>query len=231
MTKMEKERFRLKEKRCPSCLIREREAMPSFAAKLNRPAAVLAAILLSLSPLSAQRAHFGASAGISFAFFNGPEDLFHQKNEQLAYRAGISIGYDLSQRFSIVSGLEFWNKSFEGSLRSYGMLTVITPIHLRVQHLALPLMLRYHMGRSLYFGAGAYFAQKISGRLNFFRDENERLKSAEFGYVLGVGTAFRLLQREHAFEIQWRQGLTPVFAIDEDKFYFSTLSVLYGLRF
>ena len=76
-------------------------------------------------------------------------------------RAGISIALDLSRSFSLQSGLEYWNKSFEGSLRSYGMLTVITPVHLRVQHLALPLMLRYHLGRSVYFGAGAYLARRI----------------------------------------------------------------------
>jgi hypothetical protein len=36
---------------------------------------------------------------------------------------------------------------------------------------------------------------------------------------------------DHALELQWRQGLTPVFSINEDKFFFSTLSLLYGLRF
>ena len=205
--------------------------MQAIAALFKKPAAVLAAILFSLSSLSAQRTHLGLSAGISLAFFSGPDDLIYQKNEQLAYRAGVSIAYDFSRSFSIQSGLEYWNKSFDGSLRSYGMLTVITPVRLRVQHLTLPLMLRYHLGRSVFLGAGAYLAQKIGGRLTLFRDENERLKSTEFGYVLGIGTAFRLFRREHALEIQWRQALTPVFAINDDKFFFSTLSLLYGLRF
>lgn len=207
------------------------DEMKAISGKSAKPAVFLVAVLISMIPLSAQGAHFGLSAGISFAFFNGPDDLFNQKNEQLAYRAGISVAYDLSRRFSIQSGLEYWNKGFEGSLRSYGMLTVITPIHLRVQHLALPLMLRYHLGRSLYFGAGAYLAQKIGGRLTLLREENGRLESREFGYVLGIGMVFRLFQRDQVFELQWRQGLTPVFSINDDKFFFSTLSFLYGLRF
>jgi hypothetical protein len=111
------------------------------------------------------------------------------------------------------------------------MLTVITPVRLRVQHLALPLMLRYHLGQSLYFGAGAYLAQKVGGRLTLFRDENDRLKPREFGAILGIGTVFRLFRRDHALELQWRQALTPVFTLNDDKFYFSTLSLLYGLRF
>lgn len=205
--------------------------MRAVAVLLKKPAAILAAILFSLSPLAAQRTRVGISAGISLAFFTGPDDLIYQKNEQLAYRAGLSIAYDLSRRFSIQSGLEFWNKSFGGSLRSFGMLTVITPVRLRVQHLALPLMLRYHLGRSVFFGAGAYLAQKVGGRLTLLRDENERLKSTEFGYVLGIGTTFRLFRRDQALEIQWRQALTPVFSLNDDKFFFSTLSLLYGLRF
>lgn len=205
--------------------------MQVIAATFKKPAAVLAALLLSLSPLSAQRTHLGLSAGISLAFFSGPDDLIYKKNEQLAYRAGVSIAYDLSRRFSIQSGLEYWNKSFDGSLRSYGMLTVITPVRLRVQHLALPLMLRYHLGRSLNLGAGVYLAQKIGGRLTLLREENDRLEPREFGYALGIGTAFHLFRRDHALELQWRQGLTPVFPINDDKFYFSTLSLLYGLRF
>jgi hypothetical protein len=205
--------------------------MPGVNAIVKKSASVLAAVLLSVIPLSAQRTHVGVSAGLNLAFLNGADDLIYQKNEQLAYRAGISVAFDLSQHFSIQSGLEYWNKGFEGSLRSYGMLTVITPVHLRVQHLALPLMLRYHLGRSLYFGAGAYLAQKIGGRLTLLREENDTLESREFGYVLGIGMVFRLFQRDQVFELQWRQGLTPVFSINNDKFFFSTLSFLYGLRF
>lgn len=205
--------------------------MRGAAAKLIKSATVLGAIFFSLNPLLAQRARFSANAGFSLAFFTGPEDLIDRKNQQLAYRAGVSISFDLSRRFSIQSGLEYWNKSFDGSLRSYGMLTVITPVRLRVQHLGLPLILRYHPGQSLFFGAGGYLAQKIGGRLTLLRDENERLESTEFGYVLGIGTTFQLFRRDHALEIQWRQALTPVFAIGDDKFYFSTLSLLYGLRF
>jgi hypothetical protein len=193
--------------------------------------AFAAAVLISAVPLAAQGPRFGLSAGMSFAFFSGPDDLFYNKNEQLAYRAGVSVGFDFGPRFSIASGLEYWSKSFEGSLRGYGMLTVITPVDLRVQHLALPLMLRYRLDPSFYLGAGAFFAQKVGGRLVLLRDESDRLESREVGYILGVGAAFRLFKREQSLEIQWRQGLTPVFSLDGDKFYFSTLSLLYGLRF
>jgi hypothetical protein len=205
--------------------------MKSGDAMLKKPTAVLAALVLLLSPLAAQRMHLGVSAGISLAFFSGPGDLIYQKNEMFAYRAGVSIAYDLSQHFSIQSGLEYWRKGFDGSLRSYGMLTVITPVRLRVQHLALPLMVRYHLGRSLFFGAGAYFAQKIGGQLTLFRDENDRLKPREIGYILGIGTVVRLFRMDNLIEIQWRKGLTPVFSINDDDFFFSTLSLLYGLRF
>ena len=205
--------------------------MRGAAAKLIKPAAVLGAIFFSLNPLLAQRARFGANAGFSLAFFTGPEDLIDRKNQQLAYRAGVSISFDLSRKVSIASGLEYWNRSFEGSLRSYGMLTVITPVHLRVQHLALPLMLRYRLGSSVFFGAGGYFAPKVGGRLTLLREENDRLEAREFGYAVGIGTVFRIFKREQVLELQWRQGLTPVFSINDDKFFFSTLSLLYGIRF
>jgi hypothetical protein len=200
---------------------------------LRRTALGIAALLFLLSalPLRAQRTHFGANAGLSLAFFRGPENLIGRKNEQYAYRAGVSIAYDLSRRLSIQSGLEFWTKGFDGSLSSYGQLMVITPVRLRVRQLALPLILSCRLGQSVFFGAGAYLAQRIGGQLTLFRAENDLLKPRELGYILGVGTSFRLLRRDQVLEIQWRQGLTPVFTLNDDKFFFSTLSLLYGLRF
>jgi len=205
--------------------------MRNRAVLARKPVIILAAFLFSMIPLSAQRTRLGISAGFSLAFFRGPDDLIYKKNEQRAYRAGVSISYDLGGGFSIQSGLEYWNRSFDGSLRSFGMLTVITPVRLKVQHLTVPLMLRYQAGRSLFFGAGAYLSHKIGGRLTLFQVESGRLERREFGYIAGVGTVFRLFRIDNVFEIQWRQGLTPVFAINDDKFYFSTLSLLYGLGF
>jgi hypothetical protein len=199
--------------------------------KFGRLIAVPAVLLLAFVPLSAQRAHFGANAGLSLAFFHGPEELVDRKNEQYAYRAGVTIAYDLGRRFSIQSGLELWTKGFDGSLRSTGMLTVITPVRLRVLQLALPMILSCRLGQRVFVGAGAFLAQRIGGQLTLFGPENDRLKQRELGYIVSVGTSFRLLRRDNVLEVQWRQGLTPVFTFDDDKFYFSTLSVLYGLRF
>ena len=198
---------------------------------IKKAAAVLAVLIISTCPVFAQGAHLGINFGLSKAFFSGPPDLIYQKNDLLAYRAGIWADYAFGKRFSVQSGLEYWAKGFDGSLRSYGMLTVITPVRLRIQSLAIPLLLRYHIGQNLYFGAGTYLAQKVGGRLTLLRDENDRLEPREIGYILGVGTVARLFRMEHALEVQWRQGLTPVFSINDDKFFFSTLSLLYGLRF
>jgi hypothetical protein len=205
--------------------------MPSVAARIKKPAALLAAVLVSMSPLFAQGAHVGFNIGLSKAYFAGPPDLVNSKDDLLARRAGLWADFTLGRRMSIQSGLEFWTMGFDGSLRSYGMLTVITPVHLRIQSLAVPLLLRYRLGRNLFLGAGGYLAHKIGGRLTLLREENDRLERREIGYVLGVGTVVRLFRMEHALELQWREALTPVFAINDDKFYFSTLSLLYGMRF
>ena len=206
-------------------------AIQARAAMLKKSAAVLAAILFSLSPLSAQKTQIGLNLGLSRAFFTGPPDLIFEQNNLMAYRAGIWIDHAFGEHFSIQSGLEYWDKGFDGSLRSFGMLTVITPVRLRIQYLELPLVLRYHLGRYLFFGAGPYLAQKLGGQLTLFRDESARLKPREIGYILGIGAAIHLFRQDHTLELQWRKGWTPVFSINEDDFFFSTLSILYGLRF
>lgn len=188
-------------------------------------------LTLFFNPLFAQKTRFGLSLGLGKAIFTGSPGMIYEKRTLFTYCGGIRLDYALGEHFSIQSGLTYSRKGFDGSLSSYGLLTVITPVRLRIQYLELPLVLKYYLTRNLYIGAGPYFAQKISGQLTLFREENDRLEPHEIGYILGSGIVINLFRKNHSLELQLRKGMTPVFSIGDNKYFFTTLAILYGLYF
>jgi len=198
---------------------------------IKKLATVLIGLTLFFSPIFAQKTRFGLSLGLGTAIFTGPPGLIYEKEAFFTYCGGIWLDHALGEHFSIQSGLTYSKKGFDGSLSSFGLLTVITPVRLRIQYLEIPLVLKYYLTRKLYIGAGPYFAQKISGQLTLFREENDRLEPHEIGYTLGSGIVINLFRKNHSLELQWRRGVTPVFSIGDDKYIFTTLTILYGLYF
>ncbi|MBM3297078.1 MAG: hypothetical protein FJY83_05695 [Candidatus Aminicenantes bacterium] len=122
-------------------------------------------------------------------------------------------------------------KGVEGSLSSWGMLPVVTPIRLRVICLEAPLPVKVSPVRPVYLSGGFFFARKISGSLRVRGSTcfDNQVEDLDYGYVLGGGFKFRLIVRGNYLEFRYGRDLNPVLADGEEENI--TFTGILGLHF
>lgn len=194
---------------------------------IKRLAVILIFIGLLINSSYAQKLQYGLSFGYSVAGISSRP----WKNEELVYSlcGGVVINYFLNKKFAVHSGLLYLKKGVDGMLSSWGLLPVVTSIHMRVEYLELPIVLKYNPIRNLYLGAGPYLALKIGGELIISEDEEryDLLKLGDVGYVLVGGIDFKLLRKKHFIEVRFSKGTTSVVADRHNM----VLACIYGIYF
>jgi len=194
---------------------------------IKRLAVILIFIGLIFSSSYAQKLQYGLSFGYSVAGISSRPWI----DEELVYGlcGGIVVNYLLNKKLAVHSGLLYLKKGVDGVLSSWGLLPVVTPIHMRVEYLELPIVLKYNPIRNLYFGAGPYLALKINGELTLSQDEEryDLIKHIDVGYVLVGGIDFELLRKKHFIEVRFSRGTTSVVADRHNM----VLACIYGIYF
>jgi len=194
---------------------------------IKRLAVILIFIGLLINSSYAQKLQYGLSIGYSVAGISSRPWI----DEELVYglSGGLVVNYLLNEKLAVHSGLLYLKKGVDGVLSSWGLLPVVTPIHMRVEYLELPIVLKFNPIRNLYFGAGPYLALKIGGELILSGDEerNNLLKLIDVGYVLVGGIDFELIRKKHFIEVRFSRGTTSVVADRHNM----VLACIYGIYF
>jgi len=168
--------------------------------------------------------------GISLGFNTAYMDIF-AKRAILEFYGGLSAEIPLVKGLALCSGLAYSRKGGDGSLPSWGMLTVVTPIQLRVQYLELPLIVKFSPTRSLYLEGGVYGAVKVGGRLTVrgTQDASGLINGTDAGYVLGIGGEIKLLGRRQYTGLRYSHGLSKVLSNGNN--HLVTITYLFGVYF
>jgi hypothetical protein len=188
---------------------------------------ILVFIVLIFSSAYAQKLQFGLSIGYSVTSIS-PRPYY---DEELVYGlcGGVVVNYLLNKKLAVHTGLLYFKKGVDGVLSSWGALQVLTPIHMRVEYLELPILLKYNPIQNLYLGAGPYLAKKIGGELTLYGHEEryDWIKQVDLGYVLMGGIDFKLLRKKHFIEVRFSRGAISVVS-DRNNM---VLACIYGIYF
>jgi hypothetical protein len=168
--------------------------------------------------------------GFNLGFNSASMDLF-AKRAILEFYGGLSAEIFLVRGLALCSGLAYSRKGGDGSLPSWGMLTVVTPIQLRVQYLELPLLIKFSPVRSLYLEGGVYGAVKVGGRLTVrgTQDASGLINGTDTGYILGIGGEMKLLGRRQYTGLRYSHGLSKVLSNGNN--HLVTITYLLGVYF
>jgi len=194
---------------------------------IKRLVVILIFIGLLFNSSYAQKLQYGLSIGYSVAGISSRPWI----DEGLVYGlcGGVVVNYLLNKKLAVHSGLLYFKKGVDGVLSSWGLLQVVTPIHMRVEYLELPMVLKYNPIRNFYLGVGPYLALKIGGELILSEDEerDNLLKLGDVGYVLVGGIDFKLLRKKHFIEVRFSKGTTSVVTDRHNM----VLTCIYGIYF
>jgi len=201
----------------------ERNILTSF---LTAAGLFIAAATASAQPGPREGIQWGISLGLNTAYM----DLF-AKQAVLEFYGGLSAEIPLTRGLALCSGLAYSGKGGDGTLPSWGMLTVMTPISLRVHYLELPLLIKFSPTPSLYLEGGFYGAVKIGGSLSVrgARDADDLINGTDAGYVLGMGGEFKFLGRRQYTGLRYSHGLSRVLANGNN--HLITITYLFGVYF
>lgn len=181
-------------------------------AKIKKFIGLSAGFLIVVGPALAQikpreNIQWGFNLGVNASYL----DIF-AKNTLFDFYGGLSAEIPLANRLAFRAGLAYSRKGADGSLASWGMLTVVTPIRLRVQYLEVPLLIKLSPVRSLYLEGGLYGAVKVGGSLTVrrYQDSSDLIEGTDIGYVLGIGSEFRFLGRRQYSGFRYSRGFSRV---------------------
>jgi len=168
--------------------------------------------------------------GLSLGFNSTSMDLLGER-AIFDFYGGLRLEVRMADRLALGSGLVYTRKGGDGSLPSWGMLTVVTPVSVRVQYLELPLILKFSPSRGLYLEAGVYGAVKVGGSMTVLLggDGGDLINGTDAGYVLGIGGEMRLFGRRQYTGFRYSHGLTGVLSTGDYRH--STFTYLIGVYF
>ena len=201
----------------------KRKALPTLLAA--------AGLVFGLGTASAQpRPPKKLEWGLSFGFNSASMDLI-AKQAIFEFTGGLSAEVQLGNRLALCSGLAYTRKGGDGSLSSWGMMTVITPVRVRVQYLELPLLVKFIPTPNLYLEGGVYGAVKVGGDISVrgVRDADDLINGTDAGYVLGLGGEFNFLGRKQYTGLRYSHGLSRVLANGNN--HLITITYLFGVYF
>ncbi|MBM3285611.1 MAG: PorT family protein [Candidatus Aminicenantes bacterium] len=199
-------------------------------AKARRTASLLIGLFLFpallASGLEAAKTQFGLAVGGSGSYL----EIYSKKIVYSSYQ-GFFADFSVLNRVTIHTGLSLTMKGVDGSLSSWGLLPVVTPIRLRVIYLEVPLLVKVSPARPVYLSGGFFLARRISGRLRVRGSTgfDNQVEDLDYGYVLGGGFKFRLIGRGNFLEFRYGRGLNPVLADREENNI--TFAGIFGLYF
>jgi hypothetical protein len=196
---------------------------------MKRVMYLLIAATLIASVASAQGVRAGIKAGANMNKVTGQS---FDEGFDLSYHLGGFAEIDFNKKWGIQPEL-LWSQS--RTMRSSGFNSIYPGIinpngdqDIKLDYLAIPILLRYNVGNMLTLNAGPQFGILINQNDNLLQNGENAFKKGDFAMVLGAQLNFNFLRVYGRYNI----GLQNINDIDnKDKWTNQQLQLGVGLRF
>lgn len=157
----------------------------------------------------------------------------------LGYSLGLNLGYQISKRFSINSGLFFANRAQSSKSAS---LANISNFKNNIYYLDLPLKFNYYLlykKSKLYLTGGANFSYFLANNVSYRKESNnevlfskgDELNSINIAGIIGIGIDVPIYKRwTFNFEVNYQHAFTPLLNTPIERYLYSfnpTISLFY----
>jgi outer membrane protein W len=157
----------------------------------------------------------------------------------LGYSIGLNLGYQISKRFSINSGLFFANRAQSSKSASLASISNFTN---NIYYLDLPLKFNYYLlskKSKLYLTGGANFSYFLANNVSYRKESNNEvlsskgddLNSINIAGIIGIGIDVPIYKRwAFNFEVNYQHAFTPLLNTPIERYLYSfnpTISLFY----
>lgn len=157
----------------------------------------------------------------------------------LGYSFGLNLGYQISKRFSINSGLFFANRAQSSKSASLANISNFTN---NIYYLDLPLKFNYYLlykKSKLYLTGGANFSYFLANNVSYRKESNNEvlsskgddLNSINIAGIIGIGIDVPIYKRwTFNFEVNYQHAFTPLLNTPIERYLYSfnpTISLFY----
>ena len=181
-------------------------------------------LLASSATFAQEKPKFGVNVGGTYSNIRGNE-IAETNKYDANFLIGASIEIPLNDRFSLLGNLNYERKTFKNTINVLSddpfdpvIFTRNVDVKGRLEYLTIPVNLKYYIDKNKRFYVnGGVFAgiflnsnTKAEGE-NSNNDENDLFKTVDFGVNLGIGTNFKINEKNSLnLEVRHNYGLTNI---------------------
>lgn len=181
-------------------------------------------LLASSATFAQEKPKFGVNVGGTYSNIRGNE-IAETNKYDANFLIGASIEIPLNERFSLLGNLNYERKTFKNTINVISddpfdpvIITRNVDVKGRLEYLTIPVNLKYYIDKNKRFYVnGGVFAgiflnsnTKAEGE-NSNNDENDLFKTVDFGVNLGIGTNFKINEKNSLnLEVRHNYGLTNI---------------------
>jgi hypothetical protein len=199
------------------------------------------ALVLTLAPVALNaQVNFGFKNGVSISTLSKIGNMTDNDNFTAAYTAGILASRTISKSVAIQVEINYQRKGRSEETVAY---LSDSKISRSFDYLQLPVLFRYDFAPAqegktrVFFNAGPYASlllhanNRISSGTDLAADAQEgKVKSTDFGAVVGTGCMVPILKQTIQFDLRYDMGILPVIGRPLD-YQTKALTITAGIRF
>jgi hypothetical protein len=169
--------------------------------------------------------NIGINVGPNYNSFRG-DSWADKYDSQFNYFFGLSFEYHMNEDFSILTNLNYENRSYKAEYNGSNLVwweTYKVEDETNIKNLNIPILLKYKFGfeKEFYINGGFFYNHIFdvsneminteTGEDLSFIDFNYIYKDKEYGISLGIGMTFKLNEKNNlTFEIRDDFGITDI---------------------
>lgn len=182
---------------------------------------LLVFFLVNIATQAQNKIILSVSSGATFSNIRG-NDFAEENKYDFNYVGGIGIEKPINNKISILTGLNYDNKSFKNEIDAAFFTNSMDPfvfnegtlkVKVTLQYISLPVLFRYYFDNEshFYINSGPYIGfflnatTRVDGdKIN--EDSNDIFKKVDFGCSLGIGKKFKITDK-NKLSIELRDNL------------------------
>ncbi|RRJ93896.1 porin family protein [Flavobacterium macacae] len=184
----------------------------------------LVILLISTASFAQNKPKFGVNLGGTFSNIRGNE-IADTNKYNANFLVGASFELPLNERFSLLTNVNYERKSFKNNVTVYAgdpfdpvITTRNIDVEARLEYITIPVNLKYYIdaNKKFYVNGGAFVGIFLDSNTkgdgeNSNNDENYLFKTLDFGANLGIGTNFKINDKNSLnLEIRHNYGLANI---------------------
>ena len=184
----------------------------------------LVILLISTASFAQNKPKLGVNLGGTFSNIRGNE-IADTNKYNANFLVGASFELPLNERFSLLTNVNYERKSFKNNVTVYAgdpfdpvITTRNIDVEARLEYITIPVNLKYYIdaNRKFYVNGGAFVGIFLDSNTkgdgeNSNNDENYLFKTLDFGANLGIGTNFKINDKNSLnLEIRHNYGLANI---------------------